>query len=663
MEDVNPFETQEIPVVLPHDDLVGMSLMAANLYYSMIHNNFFATTNKFIILDATKGGGKTSFINLLISQIEQKNLYPSSFCNDFGKFILDSTDIIQLSVMPFLATYTQKPSSEEASNIVISLVKFISNNLDKGRSKYIRKLSKFVDSFEYQGLKLRPFEITKTFEESTQEIKRNLLFRESKTIIIIEDLDRLNDHQLKIIAKSLWFLQELPHTITILPVNENKLKHAINFNENLQQYEEKEEHKLLQASYPFQKNLYRLFANLIFDYYKYEKDKLVLNNANTRMYLKLLQLKDQFNYSEFYSELSNWEQQILNQANLQKSIQYDDLLNIAKKLSSADLSRQTLIESVINDIKYFFEKFDISFREFKYVMKNISYAGNSIFIVQVILYYMLEFRYKGIKKIDDYLRTYRCWPDSLEYPQLKYPYTKEDRIIDFPLHISEIVTALEGYPFSARNNEGLTAFINSLFCFIISGSNNPPPAIRVEDRESAHQVFMQQFLLEFIVDSNNQTLQSKYNSLSNNWYPETDQFLSLNLSSKFVILFNAKANDTINNSKPAIPYNLYLFQNMAIRLIFLIISDINFNNNEHNFFNYKKQSNPLKEWIIWNEFAAYEISIDMKIIREYFKRIFNISENLTYDETGSTLKENLTKIKDLLVQRKVDPVIIDQLFA
>lgn len=426
-----------------------------------MQNNFAPEINKIIILDAKRGMGKTTLINYLINKVHHISYRGSNYWQLFKDIMLDQQiQIVQLSLLPFMSALPVKDpkikSNYENCSIkdkievmheehatVKQLIQYIADNLDTNSAKILKKLAKTIDSVNYKGITLKDFNTLFTSNDTLDALRNKLRKSERKVLLILEDMDRLNEYQLPIIAEFLWFIHGLPFTITLIPCEKDKLYNAVNIFPTDTAYEELEQHKLFQFDFPITDYVYdSLASTLLHRTTIISKNSIcAINNSYLHLYQLTKKLGDDSLFENLLKEVhaNDWEtllitrlkdayshlnsvvQQLLNSNDLSfKSLQSSGLSNYEQELirnsgifnetSSIDIvetlsNRKHLIyrqasshgyvgaklwDSIKNDIVNVLKSHDVSLREFKYITKKLRLGGGYIFIVQQIIFHILK---------------------------------------------------------------------------------------------------------------------------------------------------------------------------------------------------------------------------------------------------------------------------------
>ena len=624
------FESLERPISIPSEDFLGFNLLSASFYYNSIINSFDPNINLVKIIDAKKGMGKTSFINLILHRINGLTYHHDNNCQlVLSIFNRQQIKVVQFSVLPLFVNL--ESSEKECIN---NFVKMIADNLVPALSKYLKAVLASTTAFN-NTFNLEKFIDHIASNNTLSQMKSNLKISEQKHLIIIEDLDRLDEKNIKIFVKALWFIHDLPFTITLLPGEESKIRTAFNLpTKPDQRYEELEEYKLLQFSFSLKDYFYKFLANYTIKIYDDTIRKLQIDNE-----LVLLE-KLKSNVISQDNIQNDWVSHLYKNNLISKN-------NVYMQIRSHN---KDIINSVKAEIINVCEKYNLSIREFKTIIGKLRIGGDRLFIIQQIIFYMLEYRYKYQDGIIEYLNKYDVWGN---FKKNHYLTTYQDRFLNdkldnFPDAIKEMIVDLVRFP-RLNINEGMNSFINSLFGFL--GRNYRHTTAKLDNNTSVN-ILASEFITIFLTNSKGS--QGLYDNLSLNWHDNFDK-LSMSCSDEFILAFNERAETTvaINTKDHQFSYNLFLFQNFAILLLIMIRSNSNILNKLNNYFHGDKLYN--QSISIYNEFYATNVSFEINIMIDYYRRLFNIDhDNFIHDNTNCTLKNNYEKLKEKLISTSTD---------
>jgi len=577
--------------------------------------------------------GKTSFINLLVQRINVFTYRHDGGCQLFKQILFNKQiNIVQFSIMPFLTTLKNEDDEIKYFN---NFITYIANNITPQSSKYLKAILSSITAIN-DKFNLERFISQIINNDEVAKLKNNLKLSEQNNLIIIEDLDRLNENQLKIFVKALWLIHELPFTITLLPCEESIIRKSVNLAINIKDtYEELEEHKLLQFAFPLKDYFYKMMSNYTVRLYEDTLKKMEINN-------ELIQIRQLNKNNITNGDIKNDWVSHLNNNHLIKNGGY-----LSMRLHNSDF-----IKSIKYEIISLFEKYHISIREFKSIIGQLHIGTNRLFIVQQIIFYMIEYRYKYESGIIEYLNKYDVWGDFKKNQHLIIDQNRimRNKLDCFTGIVKEMVNDLEGFPL-LNINDGIISFTNALFGFI--NRSGRIGYINFNKNNSAN-IFYCEFISVFLI--NNKGGQELYDNLSLNWH-ENFNNLSINCKNEFILAFNERAETTVSTKTQdhKFSYNLFLYQNFAI-LLLLIISG---NKNNllsilYNYFNGDKLHNYSIR--IYNQFYDTTVSFEIDIMINYFRRLFNINHNnFEYDNTYQTLQNNYKELQGKLILEDTDP--------
>lgn len=632
------FENLERALSVPNEDFLGFNLLSASFFYNGIKDSFDPNINLIKIIDAKRGMGKTSFINLLVQRINGVTYRHDADCQLFKDILANKQiKIVQFSIMPFLAALNN--STDDEKKCIDNFIKYIADNLTPASSRYLNAILSSTTAFN-DKFNLEKFISQITNSDSIVKIKNNLKLSEQKNLIIIEDLDRLNEKQLQIFVKALWFIYELPFTITLLPCEEKKILASANLSTNvINTYEELEEYKLLQFAFPLKECFYQMLANYTIRLFEDTIKQIEIKN-------ELIQIKQLNENAISKDSIQNDWVSHLYQNKLIKDSGY-----LSMRLHGSDF-----IGSIKSEIIHIFEMYNISIREFKVIIGKLHIGTNRLFIVQQILFYMIEYRYKYESGIVEYLNKYDVWGDFKKNHYLTIDQNRlmRNKLDYFTGVIKETIENLEEFPLLNINN-GIMSFINAIFGFMNRIHRNY--TIKSNNIKSVN-IFYCEFISIFLTNSNGG--QKLYDNLSLNWHDNLDK-LSINCRDEFILLFNqhAETSVSINTEDHKFSYNLFLFQNFAIILLMAV------RRNAHNmldiligYFNGDMLYN--HRISIYNEFYDVKVSFDIDVMIDYYRRLFNIDyNNFEYDQTYQTLDRNYSDLKSKIITGKTDNKFIE----
>jgi predicted KAP-like P-loop ATPase len=175
----------------------------------------FRGKESFVIgVEGKWGSGKTSFINLIIGQ-------------------LDKNSIVYFTFNPW-------NFSDEASLLRDFFIKFAKavetvtgKSTGKRMKEYAGKLSEVDLGISYEGFSINPLKLLKYWSPDTsleairKELDDALAGTEKKIVVVIDDIDRLDKKETKLILKLVKLTADFPKTIFILAYDRNRVEERI----------------------------------------------------------------------------------------------------------------------------------------------------------------------------------------------------------------------------------------------------------------------------------------------------------------------------------------------------------------------------------------------------------------------------------------------------
>ena len=284
--DALDFTYTDVPIFHPLADRLNFTQVARSIYYGYIFDRFFPNKARFILLDAGKGMGKTSILNLL----ESKAAYctPDLFVRQARNNYLTSIN------QSFYPVFRQQAKQEELVFIWISILE-IADVLQASSFKadaLIKLIAKKAPT-KYANVFLQLIEDVEVsagwFKMKLSGFNKIDNFIKSKIILVIEDIDRKTDLFLDVF-QDLALLQSIPNLIVILPflkadlfyelerlkgenynieLNINNKEHAYKLSNETHEESSKSRqdfralyNKLIDSEFDFGKHAYFALANL-----------------------------------------------------------------------------------------------------------------------------------------------------------------------------------------------------------------------------------------------------------------------------------------------------------------------------------------------------------------------------------------------------------------
>lgn len=284
--DALDFTYTDVPIFHPLADRLNFTQVARTIYYGYIFDRFFPNKACFILLDAGKGMGKTSVLNLLESK--------ATYCTP-DLFVRQARNNYPTSInQPFYPVFRQQAKQEEIIFIWISILE-IADVLQASSFKAdaLIKLIAKKSPTKYANVFLQLIEDVEVsagwFKMKLSGFSKIENFTKSKIILVIEDIDRKTDLFLEVL-QDLALLQSIPNLIVILPflkanlfyelerlkgenynieLNINNKEHAYKLSNETREESSKSRqdfrdlyNKLIDSEFDFGKHAYFALANL-----------------------------------------------------------------------------------------------------------------------------------------------------------------------------------------------------------------------------------------------------------------------------------------------------------------------------------------------------------------------------------------------------------------
>ena len=215
------------PISREEDDLLGRHPLAYRIA-DMINNLGDDYKDSIVIgIEGEWGSGKSSFINLMLNKVrpEKKNLViefnPWNF-SDQDELIKD----FFTSMAEKLERYIDECGDKER-------IKRLVGNITKYASK-LRKPDKIVASPSWAGFSLGSLEWNldgKPLKKQKDEIDEDLKKLEQRLIIVIEDIDRLDSNETKLIFKLVRLIADFPNTVFMLAYDRDRVAERLTEND------------------------------------------------------------------------------------------------------------------------------------------------------------------------------------------------------------------------------------------------------------------------------------------------------------------------------------------------------------------------------------------------------------------------------------------------
>lgn len=405
------------PIVSKDEDLLGRSTFSNKLAKAIYEYN--DDSGLVIGLFGKWGTGKTSVINMA-----EEELLKLSEMNENKPLIVkfspwnysDQDNLISL-FFHSLNNKLDREENRELKNKVGNVFKDYSDVLDATKSiPFIGPAAQILKVIlEAQGDKLLK---VPDLEESKEELKKALLKISSKIVVVIDDIDRLNNSQIRDIFQLVKQVGDFPNVIYVLLMDREVVSSALKEVHNIDGNEYLD--KIIQVPFEIpdisKEKLYSILQKKIKNVYENLPIKVKIDQTYMRyvlddcVYPYVKTLRDvnriinifQFKYGALYEETAFEDMLALTtievkEPKLYKWI-YDNKDNVCGgvnhaffKLKNKDISYRTLYENefnangiysnaAINFLKTIFPTFadDIDEHVYKYVTKDDTRAGMRI---------------------------------------------------------------------------------------------------------------------------------------------------------------------------------------------------------------------------------------------------------------------------------------------
>jgi len=202
----------------------------------------FEGKESFVIgIEGVWGSGKTSFINLTLNQIKNEpklilvNFNPWNFTGQ-NELIEDFFSTLISKIKPFI---TDKDKLRKLSSIVSKLTK-------KSEVSISPEVSAFWGAVNFKAndlFKLKGDE--KTLEEERRDIDNLFKQLNKKVVIVIDDIDRLDKEETRLIMKLVKMTANFPNTVFVLCYDREKVAEKLNSEGSGEEYLK----KIIQVSF------------------------------------------------------------------------------------------------------------------------------------------------------------------------------------------------------------------------------------------------------------------------------------------------------------------------------------------------------------------------------------------------------------------------------
>jgi predicted KAP-like P-loop ATPase len=175
----------------------------------------FTGKESFVIgVEGKWGSGKTSFINLVLGQLDKNSTVYFTF-NPWN--FSDETSLLR----DFFVNFAE------------SVEKITGKSTGKQIKEYARKLSKIDLGVSYYGVSVDLFRLLKFWapEPSLEALRKDLdgilADISKKIVVVIDDIDRLDSKETKLILKLVKLTADFPKTIFVLAYDRNRVEDRI----------------------------------------------------------------------------------------------------------------------------------------------------------------------------------------------------------------------------------------------------------------------------------------------------------------------------------------------------------------------------------------------------------------------------------------------------
>lgn len=425
--DALDFTYTDVPIFHPLADRLNSVQVARNIYYSYIFDRFFPNKARFIILDAGKGMGKTSVLNLIESKAtyctpdlfvrQARNHYPTSINQSFYPVFRQHAkqeDMVFIWISILEIADVLQASTFKAD----ALIKLIAK---KSPTKYANIFLQLIDDAEVSvgwfKMKLSGFKI-----ES---------FIKNKIILVIEDIDRKTDLFLDVF-QDLALLQSIPNLIVILPFLRADLfyelerlkgeNYNIELNINNKEHAYKLSNETHEESSKWRQDFRDLYNKLIdteFDFGKHAYLALVnlfIQKILSKGFFGKLNIENGDDYIEENYEVTSVDNQVKltnDQKNGLINLREDQLETILKDYYFIPYLN-TLFNQLKLDVRTFKKIFALAINEIKY-----GHYANFIPDLFIDVFILVSHYQEGDEKS---LAEYRQFfaKDQNSFPEIKY---------------------------------------------------------------------------------------------------------------------------------------------------------------------------------------------------------------------------------------------------
>jgi len=215
------------PIKFRSEDTLGFKVFAESIAKRIL--NYDSKESFAIGLYGEWGFGKTSIINMIYDYINSEIKKDQPIIIFFNPWNFSDQNTLLLHYFDLLKTKLKKNKSKkikkageyiEKYSKVLSLSKYIPTIGPIGEL-----LTEFGTKF---GLSLQGLKVNKDIEELRKEINKLLIESNKKLLLIIDDIDRLNNHEIKQIFQLVKKLSDFHNTIFMLSFSKDIILNALN---------------------------------------------------------------------------------------------------------------------------------------------------------------------------------------------------------------------------------------------------------------------------------------------------------------------------------------------------------------------------------------------------------------------------------------------------
>ena len=327
------------------------------------------------------GSGKTSILNLAMNQInENREIFR------YNPWIFsEENDLILNFFIELLEIIKKIESKNENDHELVETTKELSENITQYLKKFFNKSTISGNITLLHGISIggsfTPNWEEKSLEESLGDLKekinQGLKILDKKIIIIIDDIDRLSDNEVKQIFKLVKTVADFKNTIYILSFDKNMILNSLN---KVQSYSSE---KYLEKIIPIQIEVPEIDRTKLQKYFEDELIETLTTNEIESIDLKRNSQKDELN--KLLNNLTILSNKINNNLlEFDKQINLDEKKDILNELNKQLIQFEKLFKLVQNQYimsseeikKLHITKFKKFFRIYKTHSENIVQKRN-----------------------------------------------------------------------------------------------------------------------------------------------------------------------------------------------------------------------------------------------------------------------------------------------